>query len=178
MSLYGKSDTNQGTSIGSLIPASGLPIWILALAVYFVVMTLTNRIPSLNFWLEDDRLEPKYVGYFVGNITGILSAILLSLYVFQRYAACLYYLLVASAFNLVVALVSYSMDIKDMSSYFYSLQGLSSIPERIIGWTIGWNNVNVPVTASLGIVGPVVSVAFCALLLYFHGKRQPKAQPL
>lgn len=178
MSLYGKSNSNQGSPIGNLMPASGLPMWILALAAYFAAMTLTDKIPSLIGWLEDDLLKPEYIGYFLGDITGVLSVIALALFLFRRNVFCLYYLMLAALADMALTIASTAGKAEDLSSYFYSLQGLEFVPNRIFGWLIGWNNVSDPIKHVVRVVDPIVSVAFCALLLYFHSKRQPKAQPL
>ena len=178
MSLYGKSNSNQGSAIGNLVPASGLPMWMLALAAYFAAMTLTNKIPSLIGWLKDDLLKVKYIGYFLGDITGVLSVTVLALFLFRRNVFCLYSLMLAALADMALAIASAAGKAEDLNSYFYSLHGLDFVPYRIFGWLIGWNNVSDPFQLVLLIVDPVVSVAFCALLLYFHSKRQPKTRPL
>jgi hypothetical protein len=176
MSLYGKSNSNQDSAIGNLVPASGLPMWMLALAAYFIAVTLTNKIPGLIFRLEAHGIDSEYIGYFIGDITGSLSAILLLLFILTRNAACLYYLVLAASYHLALVLVTYSMDIKVLSSYYSSVQGLSSIPSRIIGWAIGWNNVSDSVKVQLRFVGAISTFVFCALLLYFHKKRKTKGE--
>lgn len=178
MSLYGKSNSNQGSAIGNLVPASGLPMWMLALAAYFAAMTLTNKIPSLILWLENDLLKAEYIGYFLGAITGVLSVIVLGLFLFRRNVFYLYYLMLAVLTDMARTIASAAGKVEDLNSYFYSLQGLDFVPYWIFSRLIGWNNVSDPIKHVVGVVNPVVSVAFCALLLYFHSKRQPKTRPL
>lgn len=178
MSLYGKSNTNQGAAIGSSMPLTGLPAWILALAAYFAVTTLTNRIPSFFDWLESDLLKSETIGYFLGEITGVLSLVALALFLFRRNVFCLYYLLVAALADAAVTISSAARTVDDLNPYFYSLQGLDFVPNRIFGWLIGWKNVSDPIKNFVNVSDPVVSVAFCALLLYFHSKRQPMVQSL
>lgn len=178
MSLYGKSNSNQGSPGGSFIPASGLPIWLLALAAYFAAMTLTNRIPEIIGWLEGDLLKPEYMGYFLGNISSVLSVIALALFLFRRNVFCLYFLMLATLAKMALVLASTAGKTEDLNSYFYSLQGLESIPNRIFGWLVGWNHVSDPIKNVVNVVDPVVSVAFCALLMFFHSKRKPKDQSL
>ena len=168
MSLYGKPDSNQGSPIGNLVPASGLPMWLLALAAYSAAMTLTNKIPDLIDWLDGDLLKAEYMGYFLGSITSALSVIALAFFLFRRNVFCLYYLMLATLANVALAFAATAGVTEGLSSYFYALQGLEFVPNRIFGWLIGWNHVSDPVQHIVGIAGLVASVAFCDLLMYFH----------
>ena len=176
MSLYGRSNTNQGSAIGSLMTSSRLPVWLLVLAGYFATMTVTNIVPGLISGIDDDRLEAEYMGYFIGDITGLLSVIALLLFVFRRYPLCLYYLVAAAILNLTLTIAYVAGKTENLSSYFYSLKGLESIPYSIIGWTVGWNNINDSVLQVVHMAGSIASLTFCALLLYFHTKRLPGGQ--
>lgn len=178
MSLYGKSNTNQGSAVGNLMPASGLPMWLLALAAYFAVMTLMNKIPNFIFWLADGLPKPEYIGIYLGAITGVLSVVALALFLFRRNVLCLYYLILAALANMTLTIASTAGKVDNLNSYFYSLEGLDFVSNDIFGWLIGWDNVSVPIQHFVRVANAVFSVTFCALLLYFHNKRQPKAQSL
>ena len=171
MILYGRSNTNQGSAIGSLMTSSRLPVWLLVLAGYFATMTVTNIVPGLISGIDDDRLEAEYMGYFIGDITGLLSVIALLLFVFRRYPLCLYYLVATAILNLTLTIAYVAGKTENLSSYFYSLQGLESIPYAIIRWTVGWNNINDSVLQVVHMAGSIASLTFCALLLYFWLKR-------
>ncbi len=173
MSLYGRSNTNQGTAIGSLIASSGLPVWLLVLAGYFATMTVANKATGLIGWIKDGLPKPEYMGYFIGDITALLSVILLLLFVFRRYTLCLYYLVAATILHLALAIAYVAGITENLSSYFYALKGLDSVPYRIIEWTLGWNNISDSVLQVMQFAGPIASITFCALLLYFHTKRLP-----
>ncbi len=178
MSLYGKSNPNPGPPLGNWVPASGLPMWLLALAAYCAVMTLTNKIPELIDWLGGDLFTPEYMGYLLGTITSILSVVALAFFLFRRNVFCLYYVMLATFANLALTLASTAGKTEGLNAYFYALQGLEFVPNRIFGWLIGWNHVSDPIRHVVGIADPVFSVAFCALLLYVHSKRKSQAQPL
>jgi hypothetical protein len=178
MSLYRKSNSNQAFPSGSFVPASGLPMWLLALAAYLAAMTLTNTVPEIISWLEGDLLKPEYMGYFLGNITSVLSVIALAFVLFRRNVFCLYFLMLATLAKMVLVFASTAGIAENLNSYFYSLQGLESIPNRIFGWLIGWDHVSEPIKSVVYVIDPVVSVAFCTFLIYFHSKRKPKNQSL
>lgn len=182
MSLYGKPNANQGSVIGSLIPSSGLPVWLLAIAGYFAIMTVTNRVPALIYWIEGDHLKSEYMGYFIGTITSLLSVVALLLFLFRRYTLCIYYLVVTAILDLTVSIAAVAgflpplYKTEDFSSYFYSLQGLDSVPHKIVEWTVGWDYSSILVQKTAYIAGNIASFSFCALLLYFHTKSLPRGQ--
>ncbi len=181
MSLYGRSHTNQSTAIGSLMPSSGLPVrlpvWLLALAGYSAIMTVINNVTSIIWHIEGDYLKAaEYMGFFINDITSLISVILLLLFVFRRYTLCLYYLVAVEILELALAIAAVAGKTENLSSYFSTPQGLDSVPYVIIGWTVGWNNISDSVRQFEQIAGPIASLTFCALLLYFHTKRLPGGQ--
>jgi len=176
MSLYEKSNSNQGSAVGNLMPASELPTWMLTIAAYLAVTTLTNKISSLINWLKNDLLDAELMGYFLGDITGVLSVVVLALFLFRRNVFCLYYLMLVQLANFALVIASAAVKVKGLNSYFFLLRGLDFVPYKIFDWLIGWDNVSNPVKNVLWILGSVVTVAFCALLLYFHKKRKTNVE--
>lgn len=176
MSLYGRADTKQGSTLNSLMPSLGMPTWLLAIAGYLALMTILNKVSEFIGWFEGDLLEAKYVGYFLGDATGLLSVVALLLFVFSRYTLCIYYLVVVAIAELALAIASIAGKTKDLDSYFYSLRGLDAVPSRVIGWTVGWTNISDNIQGVMQVAGPVASLAACTLLLYFHKKRPPNVQ--
>lgn len=176
MSLYGTADAKQGSALDSLMPSPEIPAWLLAIAGYLALMTVVNRAPELIRWLEGDLLKAEYMGYFLGTATGLLSVVALLLFVFRRYTLCIYYLVAVAIIELALAIADIAGKTEGLSSYFYSLQGLDSVPNRIIGWTVGWNNISDNIKQVVQVAGPAASLAVCALLLYFHAKRPSNVQ--
>lgn len=176
MSLYGRADAKQGSVLDSLMPSPGIPAWLLAIAGYLALMTLINNAPELIGWLEGDLLEAEYMGYFLGTATGLLSVVALLLFVLHRYTLCIYYLVLVAIIELALAIASIAGKAEGLNSYFYSLQGLNSVPSRIIGWTVGWNNISDNIKQVVLVAGPVASLAVCGLLLYFHAKKPSNVQ--
>jgi hypothetical protein len=176
VSLYGSVDTRQGSALENLIPSPGIPAWLLAIAGYLALMTVINQAPEFIGWLEGDLLKPEYMGYFLGTVTSLLSVVALLLFVFRSYTLCIYYLLIASIIDIGLAIAGIAGKTEDLNSYFYSLQGLDSVPSRIVGWTVGWNNVSDNIKQVVQVAGPVASLAACALLLYFHARRTTTVQ--
>jgi len=175
MSLYENTSKSQSLAIGNSVSTSGLPTWLLILAGYFVVNTLTNRIPTLIYFFTNG-LEPELIEFFLGAITGIISVAALGLFLFRRNLYGLYYLTFVALLVLTLGIAISSGVVKGLSPFFNSLQGLDSIPSSIIKWLIGWENVSEFNIRLLRLVGSVISVAFCALMLYFHNRRQPVTQ--
>lgn len=171
MSLYGSADTRQVSALESLIPSPGIPAWLLAIAGYLALVTVINRASEFIGWIEGDLLKPEYMGYFLGTVTSLLSVVALLLFVFRSFTLCLYYLLIASIIDIGLAIAGIVGKTENLNSYFYSLQGLDSVPSEIIDWTVGWNNVSDNIKQVLQVAGHVVSLAACALLLYFHVRR-------
>ena len=174
MSLYGKTNTSQGLAISNLTSVSGLPVWMLVLAGYFALITLTNNISNLIDVLESDNHRKQFFGYFMGFISGILSVAALALFIFRFNTLSLYYLMI-TALTSGALKIAVRAEVEVLSPYFYWLQGLDSFSIRVIGWAIGWENL-IPHISLLTIVGSVISVAFCAFLIYFHNRRRPVAQ--
>lgn len=139
-------------------------------------MTITNIAPDLIEWLEGDLLKAKYMGYFLGTATALLSVVALLLFVFRRYTLCIYYLMVVAIIELALTIAESAGKTEGLNSYFYSLRGLDSVPRRIIGWTVGWNNISDNIREVVQVAGPIASLAACALLLYFHAKRPSNVQ--
>lgn len=171
MSLYGRADAKQASALASLMPSPGIPAWLLAIAGYLALMTIINAVPELIGWLEGDLLKAEYMGYFLGTATRLLSIVALLLLVFRRYTFCIYYLMVVAIIEFALAIASIAGKTEGLNSYFYSLQGLDSVPRRIIDWTVGWNNIGDNIQEVVQVAGPIASLAACALLFYFHVKR-------
>lgn len=139
-------------------------------------MTVINNAPEFSKWLEGDRLKPEYIGDFLGTATSLLSVVALLLFVFRSYSLCIYYLMVAAIIEFGLRIADIAGKTEDLNSYFYSLQGLDSVPERIIGWAVGWNNISDNIQQVLLVAEPVASLVVCALLLYFPARSQSTVQ--
>lgn len=184
MSLYGKSNTSQKSAIGSFTAASGLPGWLLALAGYFVLNTVTNNVESFISLIQEWQLNDVRIPFFnderisllIGYVTSVLSVIALLLFLFKRYSFCVYYLMVAALSDLSFS-ITMSFDSLDYLRPFF-MRGLYSVPFAILNWTNGWGSMTESGFHVLVPTGSIVSLTFCGLLLYFHSKRQPQAQPL
>jgi hypothetical protein len=171
VSLYESADTRQSYSFESFLPSRGIPAWLLAIAGYVALMTIMNKVPEFIEWLESDFLKPEYMGSFLGTATSLLSVVVLLLFVFRGYAYCIYYLLIASIIDIGLVIAGIAGKTADLNWYCYSLQGLDSVPSRIIYWTIGWNNISENIQQVVLVAGPLASLAVCLLLLYFKDRR-------
>ena len=63
---------------------------------------------------------------------------------------------------------------ENLSSYFYLLRGLDSIPIQVINCIDGGEHIDTATAQVMQIAGPVVSLIACALLLYFHTTSLPR----
>ena len=139
-------------------------------------MTVINKAPGLIGLLKGNYLLAGYEGHFLGIATSLLSVVALLLFVFRRYALCIYYLMVAAIIKLALAIADIAGKTEGLNSYFYSLQGLDAVPRRLIGWTVGWENISDNIQQVMEVAGPLASLAVCGLLLYFHAKRPSNVQ--
>lgn len=168
MSFYEKLDTGQGLPLGKKIPTHAFPTWLLVIAGYFALNTTTNRVVEIINLVEEGLPEAKYMGFYIGEITGLLSVIGLVLFVFRRYVFCLYYLIAAGLSNLSMAIASFFGLARDLNSYYFSLRGLESQPDQFFDWLVGWDKVDDSIRGFLAVADPFGSLAFCIFLLYFH----------
>ena len=176
MSLYGRTDAKQRSALDSLMPPPGIPTWLLAIAGYLALVTIINNASDVIEWFENGLLRDEHMLYVVATSTGLLSVVALLLFVFRRYTLCIYYLVVMSIIESGLAIASIAGKAEDLNPYFYLLQGLNSVPTRIIILMVGWDNISENVKQVVKVAGPVISLAACALLLYFHAKRPSNVQ--
>jgi len=180
VSLYGKADAKQASARQSLIPPPGIPAWLLAIAGYLALMTVINNAFELtDYWIGVGRLGLEHIDYlhiFLDPITGLLSVVVLLLFVFRSYTLCIYYLVAVATLQLALEIADMAGQSEILPRFLYSLQGLDSVPKRIVAWTIDWRNISDDLKQVVHVVGPIVSLTVCGLLLYFHAKRSPTFQ--
>jgi hypothetical protein len=173
MSLYRKSNTNQELKIGSLSSSLKLPVWIILVACYFSIVTLTNRFEHLITFIgiiDISSIDDIY-RYIIIDLLGLLPVVALALYILRRNVFFLYYLILISLVNLIAHITSITEGLMFLHPYTFFLHRLDAIPGLIFKWLIGWNNVSTLIKTIMSTVESVASVSFCAILLYFHRKK-------
>lgn len=193
MSLYGKPNADQRSLSKNFILTSYFPIWILAIAVFTAVITLTNNIPTLITWILPSDIyydyfqsllskgkfataftllapslkdNPEYIWYILGNVSGSFSVIVIAIYLITKNMMLITYLVMASLFDLTRCIILILENFDRLSPPWYTLKGIDFYPEQVISWTIGWQNLGDNIQIFVYVGASIASVAFCFLLIY------------
>jgi hypothetical protein len=177
VSLYGNPHKKEVFHFNSLLQVPAMPAWLLAMATYLALVTLLNNIPELIGWFDFEPVRDEYIRHlFIETCASIISTVILVLFIFRRYTFCIYYLVIISTLESLIAVTSVTGKTESLSPYLYSLRGLDSVPLIVIGWTIGWNSVTDAYKQVLIVIEPIASLIGCTLLLYLHHKIPSETQ--